>query len=245
MRPAASRDAEVLDATADGSSSASNSKSSRPAAAVSGWSPDGLVIPQVADLATLSALLVLQPAFLLSHLPPEMHAMGGSLAAALLAAQRLAAAVGDRGSLLVAQDLGVAVSAMVRTSQGGSGRQAGGSIGSGGSNSAAESWLQRAAAEAESAAQLDKLLPAHRVLATWAAGSNSSSGGSEREKLTDIDSSSSSHGGCGDSELDDGQVLLLRVHELSAWCASEQYQQVMAAAKPLRKLLQRSRVPSA
>uniref|UniRef100_A0A383WE67 Uncharacterized protein n=1 Tax=Tetradesmus obliquus TaxID=3088 RepID=A0A383WE67_TETOB len=232
------------------------------AAAAAGWVSDRPGEPSFADLATLSALLALQPAFLLSHLPPEMHAMGGSLAAALQAAQRLVAVAGDRGSLLVAQDLATAVGAVAATSKGcgSAGSSAGGASAGAGTSDAkgalAQQWLQRVL---EGGAHgLQQLLPHHACLASAAADSldGSAAGtrgvrslklghGSRHDSRHESSSSSSSGGGGGALELDDEQVLLMRVQQLAEWAGSQQYAELMAAPRPLRRVVQRGRAPSA
>jgi uncharacterized spore protein YtfJ len=198
-----------------------------------------------------------------------MHAMGGSLAAALLAAQRLVALAGDRGSLLVAQDVSVAVASLLRTGTSTSGMAAAGlgaaETGSRGSGSGAgagrgalvQQWMQRL--REEGAHGLQHLLPNHKCLNSAAANAldgvvaGSSSGSSLQQKLvhssSDRNGSSSGSGsGCSTNdaaELTEEQVLLMRVQQLTEWAESEQYQQLMAAARPLRRVVQRGRVPSA
>jgi hypothetical protein len=241
------------DADLEGSCSASSSGAAAAAAGL-GWVPDRPGEPCLADLSTLSALLSLQPEFLLSHLPPEMHAMGGSLAAALQAAQRLVAVAGDRGSLLVAQDLSTAVGAVVGTGKGCSAAAdiaggAGSNSGAGGRGALAQQWLQRALEEG--AHGLQQLLPNHACLNSAAALDESAAAKGVGRSLqlrhdSRHDSSSSSSGSGGAAqELDDDQVLLMRVQQLAEWAGSQQYQAMMAAARPLRRVVQRGRAPSA
>ncbi|WIA16689.1 hypothetical protein OEZ85_013347 [Tetradesmus obliquus] len=247
-----------------GSCAVAPSAAAAAAAAAAGWAPDRPGEPCFADLATLSALLALQPAFLLSHLPPEMHAMGGSLAAALQAAQRLVAVAGDRGSLLVAQDLATAVGAVAATSKGCgiAGSSAGGASAEAGTTidargALAQQWLQRVL---EGGAHgLQQLLPNHACLTSAAAdsldGSVAGTGGGRSLKLghgsrhdsrhESSSSSSSGGGGGGALELDDEQVLLMRVQQLAEWAGSQQYAELMAGARPLRRVVQRGRAPSA
>lgn len=196
----------------------------------------------LADLATLASLLALTPAFLLGHLPPEMHAMGGFLAAALLAVERLVGAVGDRAGLLVCQDVGAVLGALVKTA-GASGaagsaqqqQQQGVGLGEGqqGLVQQWQQWLQEAQQQQE-VPSIEQLLPQHSKLAAAAASAGSS--GSLRSKPARGSSSSSSTSG-HDGQLTEEQVLLLRVKELLSWSESQQYADLMAAARPLRRVV--------
>jgi hypothetical protein len=202
----------------------------------------------LANLATLASLLALTPAFLLSHLPPEMHAMGGFLAAALLAVERLVGVAGDRASLLVSQDLGAALSALVKGGGGGDMEGAGvcdqqgggeGSVGeqqqdqqegpvvgqAGAGDRYAgllQHWRQRVQQEGD-VPHVQQLLPQHSKLAA-STGSSSSSRGAV------------SGGGDG-GLLSEEQVLLMRVRELLQFGESQQYSGLMAAARPLRRVV--------
>jgi hypothetical protein len=102
----------------------------------------------------------------------------------------------------------------------------------------------------EGAHGLQHLLPNHKCLGSAADASDGSS-----LKLADDSTSynggsnsgiSSSGRSIGDAaELSDEQVLLMRVQQLTDWAGSGQYQQLMAAARPLRRVVQRGRTPSA
>jgi hypothetical protein len=157
-----------------------------------------------------------------------MHAMGGFLAAALLAVERLVGAVGDRASLVVCQDLGAALGALVKGSAGGATggaqqqQQQRGSEESGAS--LIGEWqqrLQNAQEQEQELPGIQQLLPQHSRLA--AAATASSSGGGI--------------GGQDGGQLSEDQVLLLRVRELLAWGESQQYSDLMAAARPLRRVV--------
>lgn len=192
----------------------------------------------LADLATLASLLALTPAFLLGHLPPEMHAMGGFLAAALLAVERLVGAVGDRASLLVCQEVGAALSALLKTAgaSGASGVQGSAALGEQGRDgtggyegSEVQQWQQRLQEQQQEVPSIHQLLPEHYKTAAAAAGSSARGGHGS--------GSSSSQGGGQDDQLTEDQVLLLRVNELLSWSSSQQYADLMAAARPLRRVV--------
>jgi hypothetical protein len=184
----------------------------------------------LADFATLASLLALTPAFLLGHLPPEMHAMGGFLAAALLAIERLVGAVGDRASLVVCQDLGAALGALVKATAGGATgstqqqqQQQEGSVDSGAR--LIREWQQRVQDAQERQQELpgvQQLLPQHSKVTAAATASSSGGGGV---------------GGQDGGQLSEDQVLLLRVRELQSWARSQQYSDLMAAARPLRRVV--------
>lgn len=182
-----------------------------------------------ADLATLSSLLALTPSFLLSHLPPEMHAMGGCLAAALTAVDRLVAAAGDRASLLVCQQLPAALAALLKTARVGMGAQAGADHDD---EAVLQEWRQRVAAAAQDGVSpaLHNLLPQHDKLASC-----SSSG----RRMLQLQRPSD------DGQLPDDAVVLLRVRELLAFADSQEYGRVLAAAPPLRRVLARPSSSSA
>lgn len=218
--------------------------------------------PSLSDLATLASLLALAPAFLLAHLPPEMHAMGGYLAAGLLAVERLVAVSGDRASLLVCQGLPAACGALVKTAgrvapetlagleppwQAAAAAGAGAGANGGGSD-AGEAWLQRwrghiDAAEAAGAMPgMWQLLPQHSKL-NFAPGngSSSSNNGGGGGRRSGVGSSVASTGVLlSDVQLSDDDVLLVRMHELLSFAASQEFGQVMAAAQPLRRVLRPS-----
>jgi hypothetical protein len=177
-----------------------------------------------------------------------MHAMGGFLAAALLAVERMVGVAGDRASLLVCQDLGAALSALVKgvgggDMQGGLGcSQQGGGEGSvaqqqqeqQGGAVAGEAgagdryagllqyWRQRVQEEGD-VSTVQQLLPQHSKLAA-STGSSSSGRGAV------------SGGGDG-GQLSEEQVLLMRVRELLLFGESQQYAGLMAAARPLRRVV--------
>jgi hypothetical protein len=230
--------------------------------------------PGFADLATLSSLLALQPSTLLSHLPPAMHAMGGCLRAALVAADRLVTVSGDRGCLLVSQDMQVALGTVLLTSSVGgplpaasSSCRAGGQQGesegisatssssSTGSNPGVagssgrfsssggglvgeclvrleQQVLSEAVGGSSAVVGVRDLLPDHELLAAAMQGDSSSSSSSASS------SGSTSSSGPGPArQLSDAEVVLLRVRQLKEWQDSPQYQQMMASAKPLRRVL--------
>lgn len=184
-------------------------------------------VPGLSELATLASLLVLQPSYLLSHLPPEMHAIGGALAAALQAADRVVGAAGDRGGLLVSQDVIAAVAAVVKTS---SSRDTANLepeqtvADNSSSEGLLQDWMQRVtyADEAGMMAAVSQLLPHHESLTA---------------ATSQADDGTSSNQNCSVHELDDTQVLLLRLKQLHDWSSSQQYRDMMAAAKPLRRVL--------
>jgi hypothetical protein len=194
----------------------------------------------LSDLATLTSLLALAPAFLLCHLPPEMHAMGAFLAAALLAVERLVGAVGDRASLLVCQEVGAALNALLKTAgapgasgvQGpaAAGQQGGGSTG-GCEDSLVQEWQQRLQEQQQEVPSIQQLLPEHHKMAAAAAAAGSSARGAHGN------SNSSSQGSGQDEQLTEDQVLLLRVNELLSWSGSQQYADLMAAARPLMRVV--------
>lgn len=197
--------------------------------------------PGLCELATLSSLLALQPSYLLARLPAEMHAMGGALAAALQAAERLVAAAGDRGGLMVSQNLDASVAALVKTGKGlaaavSSSGEAGSSsskqamTSSSSSEGLIQEWLQKVsnAEDAGYTPTVDQLLPSHGSLQQTGTSSSIS-------KDPEI------------QQLEDQDVLLLRVKGLFDWSGCELYQQIMAAAKPLRRVIPPGgrRLPSA
>lgn len=189
----------------------------------------------VADLATLASLLALSPAFLLGHLPPEIHAMGSFLAAALLAVERLVGAVGDRAGLLVCQDVGAALGAVVKTA-GASGAarldnqpQQGGSV-TGQSGGLVQQWQQRLQT-AQGSLSTQQLLPQHSKLAALAAAGGVSRAG---EGVKPQEPGAATAGG---EQLSEEQVLLLRVRELLSWSECPLYRGLMAGARPLRRVV--------
>ena len=172
--------------------------------------------------------------------------MGGFLAAALLAVERMVGVAGDRASLLVCQDVGAALSALVKGAGGGDMQeglgcsQPGGGEGSvgeqqqerqggevagrasGGNRYAGllQHWRQRVQTEGD-VLDVQQLLPQHSKVVA-AAGSSSSSRGAVS-------------GGGG--QLSEEQVLLMRVRELLQFGESQQYCGLMAAARPLRRVV--------
>ena len=235
--------------------------------------------PCLADVATLAALVALHPHLLTGQVPGQLHAMGGALAIALTAAGRLAHVCGDRGALLVAQDLMVTLGGLLKGS-GGLGKGAGEGGGPG-------CWLSRAVEEGEGL-RVEQLLPQHAACAGGLVGGGVCGGGGDvcegRRSLspmglgswmkgggynTSSSSSSANDGGrgggaygkgqssssvppsergggsgydgsrlaAGAGELGEEEVLLLRVKELAAWSASEEYVGLMDAAPPLRRVV--------
>lgn len=156
--------------------------------------------------------------------------MGGCLAAALTAVERLVAAAGDRASLLVCQDLPAAVAALVKTAGGDSSSCSSAGKGGGGERSGPDvlqQWRQRVAA-AQSAAELPslaELLPRH-------------------DRLAGNDCNSSQQHADG-GQLRDEAVLLLRIQQLLAFADSPQHTHAMAAAQPLRRVLRPTRLAAA
>jgi hypothetical protein len=163
--------------------------------------------------------------------------MGGFLAAALLAVERLVGVVGDRAGLLVCQDVGAALGAVVKTAgaAGASGLdsqpQQGGSL-SGQQGGLVQQWQQRLQ-DAQGLPRIQQLLPQHSKLATLAsiaaAGGASRAGGGVNAQGPD-----SSEDGV---QLSEEQVLLLRVEELLSWSEGAQYKGLMAGARPLRRVV--------
>lgn len=173
--------------------------------------------------------------------------MGSALEAAMQAADRVVAVAGDRAGLLVSQDLNVSLAALLKT--GGDSSSIAGSTAAAaaesdfntsssisGSNSGTPAallreWQERVqeAVGTDYMPSLGQLLPQHESLQQPGSSSGSRSGSTADVK-----------------QVAEDQVLLLRVQQLLNWSDSEVYKQVMAAAKPLRRILPPGRrIPSA
>ncbi len=173
----------------------------------------------LADVATLASLLALQPQAMLEKLPTEMKALGSSFAHMLLGCSRPVLLSCDRAALLVAQDLHLAVAAMLRLSPTAAAWSA--------APNTPEQWLARATATgtatatAARALSISDILPARPNMhghATPTPGATAAPPPSE--------------------PFDEEALLLLRLRELQAWAvAGGEYQQLMSAAKPLRRVL--------
>jgi hypothetical protein len=110
-----------------------------------------------------------------------------------------------------------------------------------------QQWMQRLLEEG--AHGLQHLLPDHKCLGAAAAEASDGSSLKLAHENTHYNGGGSSGSGSsslGDAaELSDEQALLMRVQQLTDWAGSEQHQQLMAAARPLRRVVQRGRAPSA
>jgi hypothetical protein len=189
----------------------------------------------LADVATLAALLAVQPRVIQRHARRHLqHAMGTSMVMALRGAARMAAVSGDRGALLVSQDVLLALEALLKANAVAAEleQQQGAPVG-------VAYWLKEAM-EQQSLEQwnLAQLLPQHPAEMAGGSGGGGTdyvgkaTGGGPTLQLDPLSLAST-----GSEELTDEQVLLLRVYELTTWASSPQYAAVMGAATPLRKVL--------